>query len=109
MSETNIVIVGHYRVDAEDAGTFAEILRPHVAEVNAHTRGCIYYHFAVDVSDPALFRNIECWTDQKALDDHGASEGFVATLGEVMSRVRILERATQLYEIAAQRSAVLGD
>jgi quinol monooxygenase YgiN len=108
MSNTNIVIVGHFRVHAEDATTFAEILRPHVAETNAQRHGCTYYHFAVDVADPALFRNMECWTDQQSLDAHLASTEFAATLGEVMQRVRILEQATQLYEVASQRPLSLG-
>ncbi len=108
MPGPNIIIVGHFRVQPEDAATFAEILRPHVAEVAANKRGCIYYDFAVDINDPALFRNMECWTDQQALDDHLASEDFAITLGEVMSRVRIVEQATQLYEIATQKPLVVG-
>jgi quinol monooxygenase YgiN len=108
MSDTNLVIIGHFRVHAEDAATFAEILRPHVAETNANRRGCIYYNFAVDVADAALFRNMECWSGQEALDSHLASAEFASTLTEVMQRVRILEQATQLYEVSAQRPLVLG-
>lgn len=108
MSDTTIVIVGHFRVHQDDAATFAEILRPHVADVNANTAGCVYYRFAADVCDPALFRNMECWTSQQALDDHLASAGFAETLADVMRRVRIEDQATQLYEVASERRMVVG-
>lgn len=103
-----IVIVGHFRVHSEDASIFAEILRPHVADVTTNARGCIYYDFAIDVADPALFRNMECWADKQALDEHLSSARFAAALNE-LKRVRVLDRQTQLYEIAAQRPLVLGE
>lgn len=108
MPDTSIVIVGHFRVEPEDATAFAEILSAHTADINANSFGCVYYHFAADVADPTLFRNMECWADRQALDKHLASPEFAAALGEVMQRVRIIDQATQLYEISAQSPLVLG-
>ena len=65
--------------------------------------GCAFLDVAQDISDPAIFRLIEGWRDQAALDAHGASDEFQAVLKDAAA-LRIVGRAIDIYSVAERKT-----
>ena len=65
--------------------------------------GCAFLDVAQDVSDPAIFRLIEGWRDQAALDAHLASGEFQAVLKEAAA-LGIVDRSADVYSIAGMKA-----
>jgi len=106
--KTGLVIHAACAVAPEDASRFAHLVRRHVAQTQRRP-GCNGLAFAADMGAPATFHIVEAWTDRAALDAHNASPDFHAAMVELLSRVRIRSRETQLYTVSTHdRAAPFG-
>ncbi|MDX2273805.1 MAG: putative quinol monooxygenase [Hyphomonadaceae bacterium] len=58
--------------------------------------GCLEYAYAIDVSDQALLRIIERWTDEAALSAHFATP-HMAVFGNAMASAKIAAVSIKAY------------
>jgi quinol monooxygenase YgiN len=96
---TAYVVSAYYRVHPEDRQTFIDAVIPDMTAA-AQMRGCVYYAFAQDLTDPNLFHLTEGWADEAAYESHENAPTFLTALGTVVRNVRILDRQGVRYEVA---------
>ena len=90
-----------YQIVPDDVDAFRS-LALRMATMAKANDGCFFLDTTQDVSDPALFRLIEGWRDQAALDAHGASAEFQAMIGEA-SALGIIDRSIHIYSVAGRQ------
>jgi len=95
-TDSFVSIVGSYTVDIQDAENFAEIARESVAQT-VNKNGCLYYTASQDLTHSNVFRMVEGWASQAALDAHLNSPDFKKTLEEAL-KLRILNREIYVSE-----------
>lgn len=86
-----------------------ERLRPAALEMLRATReeeGCMEYAFAIDLADPQVFRIVERWFDQDALNAHFASP-HMAAFNKAMGEAKIEGGSVKSYD-AAETRVLLG-
>lgn len=98
---TKILVSAYYRVHPEDRQIFIDAVVPEMTAA-AKLKGCIYYAFAQDLSDPTTFHLTEGWADQEAYENHENAETFLTALSTVVKNVRILDRQGIRYEVSKQ-------
>jgi quinol monooxygenase YgiN len=99
---TRLVVTGTMTVAPEDRERFAALVRRNIAQTRG-TPGCIEYTFAVDVTDPNMFHNIEAWSGREALEAHMKSDVMQAAFAEVAT-LRVLTRDVTAYEVTGRRA-----
>ncbi len=75
-----IAAVATMHVQAEKALDFEEVVRQLERDVAANEPDCALYRVARDRSDPAIYRSIEIFRDQAAIDFHVAQDYFLTAL-----------------------------
>lgn len=98
---TGVVVSAYYRVHPDDRQTFIDAVIPDM-EAAAKIKGCIFYAFAQDLTDPNTFHLVEGYSDEKAYDEHENSATFLKALAHVVKNVRILDRQGVRYDVAKQ-------
>ena len=90
-----------YQIVPDDVDAFRS-LALRMATMAKANDGCFFLDITQDASDPALFRFIEGWRDQAALDAHGASAEFQSVIGEA-SALGIIDRSIHIYSVAGRQ------
>ena len=65
--------------------------------------GCAFLDVAQDISEPAIFRLIEGWRDQSALDAHGASVEFQTVMKDAAA-LRVVGRSIDVYSVTDKKT-----
>lgn len=99
---TRLLVTGTMTVAPEDRERFAALVRRNIAQTRG-APGCIEYTFAVDVTDPNMFHNIEAWSGREALEAHMKSDVMQAAFAEVAT-LRVLTRDVTAYEVTGRRA-----
>lgn len=93
-----IAAVATMHVRAEKALDFEDVVRQLERDVAEHEPDCLLYRVARDRSDPAIYRSIEIFCDQAAIDFHVAQgyfltalKGMRACLGDTPSTVEFMD------------------
>jgi quinol monooxygenase YgiN len=73
-----IAAVATMHVRADKAEEFEAVVRKLEAQVAAHEPDCLLYRYARDRKDPGIYRSIEIFCDQAAIDFHIAQDHFRA-------------------------------
>ncbi len=76
-----IAVVATMYVQPEKAQEFEHVVRVLEAQVAAHEPDCLLYRMARDRKDPVIYRSLEIFRDQAAIDFHVAQDYFRAALG----------------------------
>ncbi len=97
-----LLIYTTYRLVADDVDAF-RLLALRMAITAKARDGCAFLDVAQDASDPAIFRLVEGWRDQAALDAHGASDEFQNVLKDAAA-LGILGRSIDVYSVAEKRA-----
>lgn len=96
---TEVTVSAYYRVHPEDRQAFIAAVIPEMTAAQK-MRGCVYYAFAQDLTDPNAFHLLEGWADQTAYENHEEAESFLSALSTVVKTVRILHREGVRYDVA---------
>ncbi len=75
-----IAIVATMHVQRDKAKEFEAVVRELEAAVAANEPDCQLYRMARDRKDPSIYRSLEIFLDQAAIDFHMAQEHFKAAL-----------------------------
>jgi quinol monooxygenase YgiN len=73
-----IAAVATMHVQLDKAEEFEGVVRELEAAVAAHEPDCLLYRFARDRKDPGIYRSLEIFRDQAAIDFHIAQDHFRA-------------------------------
>jgi quinol monooxygenase YgiN len=76
-----IAIVATMHVKLDRADEFEKVVRELEVAVAAHEPDCLLYRMARDRKDPSIYRSLEIFRDQAAIDFHMAQDHFKAALG----------------------------
>jgi quinol monooxygenase YgiN len=82
-----IAVVATITVHADKVEEFEAIARGLEAQVKANEPDCLLYCMAKSVTDPLVYRNMELFRDQAAIDEHIKRDYFVAATGEMRACV----------------------
>jgi quinol monooxygenase YgiN len=92
-----IVVTGTVEIAPEHRDRFLELVRNNVADAIG-VDGLLYYHFAIDVVNPNIIRNVEAWTDRASLDAHLQGPLMQAVFAEV-GKLRIVSRHVDIHTV----------
>ena len=93
------IVNGTFEISPEYQPRFMALLTPHLIE--QMNEGCVYYSLAIDAVKTDVLRLIEGWRDQKALDDHLASDG-VKAVQKQMAEIPIRNYRMVIYTVTSQ-------
>ena len=103
MTETPaLLIYTTYRLQSDDVEAFRSLALRMATTAKARD-GCAFLDVAQDASDRAIFRLIEGWRDQAALDAHGDSHEFQNVLKDAAA-LRIVGRTIDVYLVAEKKT-----
>lgn len=93
-----IAAVATMHVRADKTAEFEDVVRELERQVAAQEPDCLLYRVARDRSDPSVYRSMEIFRDQAAIDFHVAQgyfhvalTGMRACLGETPSTVEFMD------------------
>lgn len=75
-----ISVIATIRVQADKAAEFEKIFLETAAKVKANEPGCLAYRLTRSRDEPHLYKGIELYRDQAALDHHQTTDYFLAAL-----------------------------
>jgi quinol monooxygenase YgiN len=78
-----IGIVATMRVVEGKGAEFEAVFTKLAAQVRANEPGCLFYQLTKSRKDPNVYKVLEGYKDQAAVDAHGSSEYFKSGFGEM--------------------------
>jgi len=101
MSEETVgtIVNGIFEISPEHQRRFIELLTPHL--ISQLNEGCVYYSLTIDAVKTDRLRLIEGWRDNKALDEHLASDG-VKAIQKRMAEIPIRNHRMVIYTVTGQ-------
>ena len=100
-----LLIYTTYRLQANDVEPF-QALAMRMGAAARKSDGCAFLDVTQDVGDPGIFRLVEGWHDQAALDAHSASAEFKAQLKEAKA-LAIIDRSINVYPVVQKRTGAM--
>jgi quinol monooxygenase YgiN len=97
-----LLIVGTFRLPPENVAA-ARAIMARMIEASRAEEGCLDYTYAEDALEPGLFRVIELWTDQPALDRHFESPHMEEWRG-AWPELGITERDLRTFDVGDLRA-----
>ena len=103
MTETPaLLIYTTYSLAPDDAEAFRSLALRMTTTAKSRD-GCAFLDVAQDISEPAIFRLIEGWRDQAALDAHGASVEFQTVMKDAAA-LRVVGRSIDVYSVTDKKT-----
>jgi quinol monooxygenase YgiN len=78
-----ISVIATIEVQADKARAFEKIFLETAARVKANEPGCLLYQLTRCRNEPNLYKGIELYRDQAALDHHQTTDYFIAALPQM--------------------------
>ena len=97
-----LLVCTTYRLRPDSAEAFRALALRMQAASKA-SDGCAFLDVTKEVDDPAVFRLIEGWRDQAALDAHSASDEFKVQLKDA-SELAIIDRSIDVYSVKQKKA-----
>lgn len=97
-----LLIVGTFRLPPGNVAA-AKPVMARMIEASRAEEGCLDYTYAEDALKPGLFRVIEFWTDQAALDRHFATR-HMKEWRSAWPELGITERDLQAFDVGVPRA-----
>ena len=96
LAMSQIVIVGQFDLEPDDAAAAAELMRV-MMNATILEQGCLHYAYSRDLSEPNRFQLSELWENDASLSAHFLTD-HMATYRAGMSKLRVRSRTVRRYD-----------